>query len=113
MPLLNEYQQEMTLNLTVTKPGRYVLLVTYATPEEDDDRSQQLSVHSSSKHDHHDGLVTMPSCPYTTLCRQAVIDKHHRIKTFHFDDNYITLTLKVIIHIHSSISPGTWCLTDL
>lgn len=92
------------MNLTVTKPGQYVLLVTYATPltgvQEDEDHGKTHLVkvkHEEITKEKRDFVVNLPPCPYTMLCRQAIVDEHRRIAIFHFDSNFNTITLEVRI----------------
>ena len=94
IPLLNERQSEIHLDLTAQKPGRHVLLVNYITPVENQ-RTSTVHVETSTQKGRDKGKLTLYPCPYTTLCRQAVIDKHGRVGIFKFDANFISLVLKV------------------
>lgn len=92
------------MNLTVTKPGKYILLITYATPltgvQEDEDHGKTHSVkvkHEEITKERKDFIVNLPPCPYTMLCRQVIVDEHRRIAHFHFDSNFNTITLEVSV----------------
>lgn len=94
IPLLNNEQQEIHLDLTVTRPGPYVLIINYMTPE-NDLRPHSITVQTSSQKDKNLGMAFLPACPYTTLCRQVVVEGQRRINVFNFDANFISVTLKV------------------
>ncbi|CAG2053236.1 unnamed protein product [Timema podura] len=93
IPLLNNNQREVHLDLRITKPGRHVLLVNYLTPTSDRGATT-INVETSSQRGRDKGSATLYACPYTMICRQAVLDRQGRVGVFHFDTNFISLNLK-------------------
>nr|CAD7256718.1 unnamed protein product [Timema shepardi] len=93
IPLLNSNQREVHLDLRITKPGRHVLLVNYLTPTSDRGATT-INVETSSQRGRDKGSATLYACPYTMICRQAVLDRQGRVGVFHFDTNFISLNLK-------------------
>lgn len=93
IPLINSKQQEIHLDLTVTKPGPYVLVINYVTPD-DDLRPHIINVQTSTQKDKNQGQATLSACPYTNLCRQVVVDANKKINIFNFDTNFISVILK-------------------
>lgn len=72
LPLLNELQQTLTYIIDISQPGRYIVVVDYIT-ERKYPESYVLKVQLVGS-DQPAGYVTVPSCLYTTVCRQPVID---------------------------------------
>ncbi|KAJ9580421.1 hypothetical protein L9F63_024397, partial [Diploptera punctata] len=95
LPLLNKDQPEVYLDLRVSKPGRHVLLINYLTPV---DTNSTTTVHIEARTTQpgreNKGRANLYPCPYTSLCRQAVTDKHGRVAVFRFDNNFINTMLK-------------------
>lgn len=91
--MLNEEQQAIHLDLTISKPGPHVLIINYITAD-DDSNSHSISVLASSQKEKMQGNAILPSCPYTAVCRQVVVDNQKRINVFNFDTNFISLILK-------------------
>lgn len=93
IPLLDKDQPKIQFDLTVTKPGPHVLVITYITPE-DDLRMHNISIQASSQKERINGEAVLPSCPYTSPCRQVILDTQKRINIFNFDTNFIQILLK-------------------
>jgi laminin alpha 3/5 len=94
LPLLNKDQPEIYLDLRVSKPGRHVLLINYLTPV-DNRSTTTVHIETRTQRGRDKGRATLYACPYTSLCRQAVTDRHGRIAVFKFDSNFINPVLKV------------------
>lgn len=80
LPLLNELQQSLTYTKNVETPGKYVVVVDYITERKYPD-SFVLKV-KLQDNDQPGGYVSMPSCLYTTICRQPVIDDASKEQIF-------------------------------
>lgn len=94
--MINEKQDELMLELTVSKPGSYVLLIEYVTPFDNRDSSGgmiSIDVRSDTSQDH--SKVFLNSCPYTAICRHVLLDENKRVQVFKIPDNFIGLTVKV------------------
>lgn len=94
IPLLNEAQQELHLDLTLAKPGPHVLIINYITPD-DDLRPHEIFVETSTDNYKGEGMAILPPCPYSMICRQVVIEEEKRINFFNFDSNFVGVVLKV------------------
>lgn len=123
LAILGGDQRAFSMNLTVTKPGSYVLLVTYATPltgvqeDEDHDKTHHVKVtHEERTRGHNDYVVQLSPCPYTMLCRQVITDEQRRIAHFHFDNNFNTISLEGDEDVYAGIKSivaiphGKWSL---
>ncbi|XP_046389625.1 laminin subunit alpha [Ischnura elegans] len=93
MPLLNQKQSEIHLDLSLSRVGPYIIVINYFTPDEDAEVST-VEIEASSTTGRQKGKVSLYPCHYTFLCRQAVKDKYGKIGVFNFDSNYIGLVLK-------------------
>lgn len=80
LPLLNELQQSLTYVTDVPKAGRYIVVVDYIT-ERKYPESYELKV-KLVESDQPEGFITFPSCLYTTVCRQPVIDEDSKEQIF-------------------------------
>lgn len=93
LPLLNELQQSLTYITNVPAPGKYVVVVDYVTerryPESYDLKVKLL------QSDQPEGFVSMPSCLYTTVCRQPVIDDDSKEQIFTLAGNQQTFEISV------------------
>lgn len=93
LPLLNELQQNLTYITDVPNPGRYIVVVDYITEQKYPD-SYLLQV-KLVESDQPEGFITFPSCLYTTICRQPVIDGESREQVFTFTRGSQTLQIMV------------------
>lgn len=96
VPMLNMDQQEMSFNLTVSKPGQYVMLINYITPL-DDLRTHKVGVVVHSGSGEVGGGVILYSCPYTASCRQVVTNEEAGVGVFTVEANSLIVDLKVPI----------------
>ena len=92
--MLSPTQPELNLDLTVTEPGKHILVINYVTPP-DVNTSTNVMLTIDSEQFPQSGHAVLHPCPYTTACRQAIIDDQRRVAPFKLDKNYIKLTLKV------------------
>lgn len=91
--MLSSSQPEILLDMTISEPGKHILVINYITPP---DVSYSTNVTLTITSDQPEsGQTSLPPCPYTTPCRQAVIDNQGRVASFRLDKNYIKLSLKV------------------
>lgn len=96
VPLLNDLQSNITYNITVSKPGDYVVVVNYITPITDK-RTHQISAEVFEDQVSRNGQVLLYSCPYTTVCRQVITDEQTNIGVYHVNRNSISVALKVTL----------------
>lgn len=93
MPKLSNSQPELYLNLRVSRPGPYVLVVNYATTANQNTTTIQIQTTTQLTGDK--GQVTIYPCRYRTLCRQVVSDRDGRVNVFNFTTNNVNLVLRV------------------
>lgn len=96
--MLSASQNELHFDLTVSEPGKHILVINYITPL-DVNASTNVILLIDNEADPQAGLpqagqAVLYPCPYTTACRQAVIDDQRRVAPFRLDSNYIKLILK-------------------
>lgn len=96
VPLLNDVQPDITYNITVSKPGDYVVVVNYLTPITDK-RTHNVSAEVLADQTLTKGQVILYSCPYTTVCRQVITDEQTNIGVHRVNGNSIIVTLKVCV----------------
>lgn len=101
MPLLNSNQNELYLDLRITRPGPHILLVNYVTPKYSESTSV-LDIEARTQKEQDKGRVTLYVCGYTMVCREVVVDKHGKVAVFNFDTNYVNLVLKVSKHVYQT-----------
>jgi len=94
LPMLSSSQPELRKFLTVKEVGDYVLVVKYITPVEEKENAH-IGVELTSPTWGKKGRVALHPCPYTTVCRQAVIDDQGRVAVFRFDNDQNTAILTV------------------
>ncbi|KAL3275284.1 hypothetical protein HHI36_020052 [Cryptolaemus montrouzieri] len=114
IPLIIPTQRGITIDLPVTKPGPYVLLINYVTPL-DDPRTHTLEVNVTNDVGTAGGRVTLYSCTYTLLCRQAIINEEAGIGIFYADGDHLTIDLEgrnsnVALHSITAIPQNQWSL---
>lgn len=80
LPLLNEMQQSLKYVTDVPQAGKYIVVVDYVT-ERRFPESYVLHV-KLIESDQPQGFVSVPSCLYTTVCRQPVIDDAYKELVF-------------------------------
>lgn len=82
LPLLNELQQTLTYVIDLPQSGKYIVLVDYIT-ERKYPESYMLKVNLLENNEQ--AYVSVPSCLYSTVCRQPVIDDDSKEQIFTFD----------------------------
>nr|CAI5850401.1 unnamed protein product [Callosobruchus analis] len=117
VPLLNSLQPEIAFNITVPKPGPYVLVVNYVTPL-DDLRTHNITVTTQTRNGEEIGQVKFYACPYTTMCRQVVADTLNGVAVYTVDGNNILLTMNGIntnVGVHSvyAIPYDEWSMDQI
>lgn len=92
--ILSSTQPELHLDLTISEPGNHILVINYITdPDTNSSTSVLLSVESGEVPQI--GQAALHPCPYTTACRQVVIDQQRKVLPFNLPGNYVKLVLKV------------------
>lgn len=87
LPALNAAQPQLTYIVNVQQAGPYIVIIDYVT---DRTASEPALVHVNvvgQNEEENDGLATLYTCTYTTVCRQPIIDKDSREKVFWLDPN--------------------------
>ncbi|KAF5306067.1 hypothetical protein FQA39_LY09045 [Lamprigera yunnana] len=106
IPLLNVNQPEIFYNVTVRKPGRYILVINYVTPL-DNPETYTVKVETTTQNSKSYGEIILYNCPYTMVCRQVVVDKQSGVGIHFIDGNSITVGLQSVkakVGIHSVIA---------
>lgn len=93
MAYLNHNQPVVQYDLRLSRPGRYVLLINYYTPEPT--TTTNVIFETSTRKGREKGRAILYDCSYSTVCRQVVTDQRGRVGIFHFDSNYISLDIQV------------------
>lgn len=109
IPLLNKVQPDITYNITVRKPGRYVIVIDYITPLVDQ-TTHEIIVETIAQNGKKTSRVILYSCPYTMACRQIVTDKQSNVGVHLVDGNLISVHLQVLLIIFYIVftSSGTY-----
>ncbi|XP_034231739.1 laminin subunit alpha isoform X3 [Thrips palmi] len=90
--MLSSTQPELLLDITISEPGKHILVINYVTPP---DVTSSTNVTLTIRNENsQSGRSSLPPCPYTTPCRQAIIDNQGRVSSFQLDGNYIKFSLK-------------------
>ncbi|XP_017779043.1 PREDICTED: laminin subunit alpha isoform X2 [Nicrophorus vespilloides] len=95
LPMLNENQNTIDYNITVAKPGKYVVLVNYIT-RQGDESSYTVGVkvlNNNDVRDYNGDRVEMYNCPYSFICRQVVVKDSGVVGVYNVDDNLIHIRL--------------------
>lgn len=98
VPLLNLAQPELSFNISVNKPGPYVIIINYVMPVSDQ-RTHKVEATVSAASNKYNGNSVLYACPYTTLCRQIVTNQDGSVGVYHTDSNGIKLDLKVSLFL--------------
>lgn len=96
IPILSSNQSALGLDINISKPGRYVLLVNYVTPEKEW-KTSTVSIETSTSTIRNKGIVELAPCTYDHICRQVSTDKLGRVAVYDLDTNFVGLTLRVSI----------------
>lgn len=91
MPLISDQQNPIHFEHRVTKPGPYVLVVSYFTDK--NNRGNGTSNVAVDINGNGKGKVVFNHCRYTTLCRQVVTDVYGKVGVYNLTSNYVTLIL--------------------
>ncbi|XP_050725715.1 laminin subunit alpha-like isoform X5 [Eriocheir sinensis] len=92
MAWLNHNQPLLQYDLRLARPGRYVLLFNYYTPERSP--TSTVLVETSTMKGREKGRAVVYDCMYSNLCRQVVTDLSGKVGVFHFDSNYVSLNIE-------------------
>lgn len=114
IPILNNDQSELQYNIKIDPPGPYIFLVEYVTPI---DRSQPTTSLIDPNNDVYNqtidmsnkgtvvvkfqtgqeilSLLNLNDCPYTTPCRQVVVDEMSKIQVVNIREASNTIILEV------------------
>ncbi|GFS13654.1 laminin subunit alpha, partial [Elysia marginata] len=89
LALLTRMQDHFLIDLIVPNPDDYILIVNYHNPL---NYSQDLNVMVDTSDDMMDASVTLPSCPYSALCRQVIRGANGLEGVFNISSGYAALT---------------------
>lgn len=114
IPLLNDVQPEVSFNVSVHKPGQYVILINYVTPL-NDVQTNVVNTEVYTKYGIENGKLNLYSCPYTTMCRQVVTNLNGGVGVYQTEENYLFIKLKgensqVGIHSVYAVPLEEWSL---
>lgn len=80
LPVISEVQQSLRYTVNIKTPGKYIVVVDYITDRQNPEPYVLNVILPDGSHP--DGFVAMPSCLYTTICRQPVIDEDSKEEVF-------------------------------
>lgn len=80
--LINVLQESLTYLIEIPQAGKYIIAVDYIT-ERQFPESYELKVSLLGNYDN-TAFVSLPSCLYSTVCRQAVVDEVSKEQLFIF-----------------------------
>lgn len=92
IPILGTNQQKMNLDMTVTKPGQYILVVDYITLRSNPTMAD-VKTEVSTKNGRELGALYLPACIYSMVCRQVILNRQGNVAKFNFDDNFVSIIL--------------------
>ncbi|XP_011495348.1 PREDICTED: laminin subunit alpha [Ceratosolen solmsi marchali] len=90
LPLINDKQRKIHLEMTISIPGAYVLVITYVTSSTEQRRTATIFVEANVMDK---GKATLHPCKYTSICRQVVTETNGKVAVFTFPSNYATIIL--------------------
>lgn len=93
MAWLDENQETLHMEFRVPKPGPYVMIITYHTPENSQGTTASIEISSEDKMEK--GMATFYECSYSFLCRQVVIDQYGQVSMFDVDSDYVTAAINL------------------
>lgn len=91
---MNVVQPDITFNISVHKSGPYVIVINYVTPL-NDLHTHELNVIAHLWNGTQNGNLKLYFCPYTTICRQAVINEQGGVAVYSINGSFIEVDLKV------------------
>ncbi|GAB6025535.1 hypothetical protein CHUAL_011266 [Chamberlinius hualienensis] len=93
---LDSEQKQFLLELSLPRPGRYVFVVQYHTPDEMSQKlGGQLTIETTTANGREKGYVNLAGCLYSSLCRQVVVDHRGKMAHFNFGSNQASLDVKL------------------
>ncbi|KAL0280200.1 UNVERIFIED_CONTAM: hypothetical protein PYX00_001570 [Menopon gallinae] len=117
LPIVSTNQTLIRMDLGISKPGPYVLVVSYVTPVHEW-KTSTIALDTAGSSLKNKGVVRLTPCPYFEICRQVSTDKLGRIALYNFDNEYVKLNLKanpeddsvVAIHSVTAVPLEDWSL---
>ncbi|XP_023237076.1 laminin subunit alpha-like [Centruroides sculpturatus] len=93
MAWLNSDQTSLHLDMRVSKPGEYVFVIIYYTPENVETANVMVELSTTNKMDK--GIAVLYECTYSFLCREVVMQADGQIAIFDIDSNSLNLQLTI------------------
>lgn len=93
MAVLSDAQPELTYDMTITRPGLYVVVIIYATTK--DRPKSTIEIDGSTQLFSNRGTAAINNCRYSTLCRAVAVDRDNKVAIFNLDSNNAKFILKV------------------
>ncbi|KAL7292410.1 hypothetical protein TKK_0013999 [Trichogramma kaykai] len=100
MPLVNDRQNKINFELAINKPGAHVIVVTYVTPPPEISAVQNVAIKADSGEQ---GKATLYPCPYTSVCRQVVVEDNGKIAEMYFPSNFVNIVLEAEPNVNVAI----------
>lgn len=85
MAWLDETQENLHLDVDVTTPGAYVMIIAYHTPTESGQGTRATIEVTSNGQPKDKGSATFYECGYSFPCRQVVIDQYGQVAMFELE----------------------------
>lgn len=93
MAWLNSDQTSLHMDMRVSKPGEYVFVIMYHTPEDSETTNVMVELSTTSIMDK--GIAVLYECNYSFLCREVVMQADGQIAVFDIDSNSVNLKLTI------------------
>lgn len=106
--LINDLQESLTYVIEIPQAGKYIIVVDYIT-ERQFPESYELKVSLLGNYDNK-AFVSLPSCLYSTVCRQAVVDEVSKEQLFTFNapgPKSFEISVSAFIHEYYSLNKKT------
>ena len=99
IPVINVNQSTLNYKISITKPGPYIILINYITPE-DDQRTHKVDVDIVTD-TVRTSQVVLYSCVYNNYCRQVITSNNNSVSVFQVDGNDLEIKIRVSENIFS------------
>lgn len=102
MALLDQDQEKLHLDFSVSRPGPHIMIITYHTPHPEHPVTATVEVSSGDKIN--TGSITFYNCNYSFLCRDLVVNEESKIAVFNVDSGSVGVVLGISAEGRSAIA---------
>lgn len=104
--MLTPLQKELSFEVRTENKGPSFIIINYGTPE-DGNTTSSIKIEIEGDSTKYLGHLMFSPCPFTWLCRYALLDHEGKIAVFNINDDFLTVTLKVFaasyVYFHITI----------